>query len=445
MKAGAIFAALSSLVLSACQTYAPAPPVLDSFPAALAARRLTEKPPEADWSPSELLAAALTRNPSVARANSAYRTALAASKAARVKPAMSLSLTVEYSRDASPWLYSAQSDLPLDLRSRRDARWSAADLGLLQAYYDYGDAVWSVRDALARARLQRLSADQEIILTSALSAARQSRSERIDIRVSAGEDARPMALTARAEAAGARHRLSDAQARRDQANIALAATLGVSTNAVTDLKLLVDAPPDTRFRAHDRRGQVVLARRDVLRAVADYDLAENTLRLEVARQYPEVRLGPGYSWDHGVAKLPFNLSLALPPSDLNRASIAQADAKRSEAGRALEATQAQVLTQLDQADHALTQAQVQLVIARDRDLPLTQAAALAAERSLRAGESDRTEELAARAAQLEAELALIDAQKALSSALIDLEDAQRQPFDLHERAVVEAARPGGSS
>nr|QQZ49430.1 hypothetical protein JKL49_20890 [Phenylobacterium glaciei] len=70
----------------------------------------------------------------------------------------------------------------------------------------------------------------------------------------------------------------------------------------------------------------------MLRAVVDYDLAESALRTEVARQYPEVRIGPGYTYDHGVQKIPFNLTLVLPPLDLNRAAIAQAEARRTEAG-----------------------------------------------------------------------------------------------------------------
>ena len=445
MKVDVLLAVTSALMLSACQSYTPAPPVLDAFPATLEARRLTEKPPEAEWTPSDLLAAALARNPNIARAASAYRSAAAASKAARVRPALSLTLTAEYSRDASPWLYGAQSDLPLDLRSRRDARWTAADLGLLQAYYDYGDAIWAVRNDLARARLDRLSADREIVLASAISAARQLRLDRMEARVEAGEDARPTALLARTDAAGARRRLADLLARQDQANIALAYALGVSPVALTDLKLAPEITPAPAVIIETPRVQLVQARRDVLRAVAAYDLVENALRLEVARQYPEVRLGPGYSWDHGVAKLPFNLNLALPPSDMNRANIALAEAKRSEAGRALEAIQAQVLAQFNQAQHALIAAQLQLEIARDRDLPVAKAAALAAERSLKAGETDRTDELAARAAELETELALTDAQRAFSSALIDLEDAQRRPFDPDERAIVEAARPGGPS
>ena len=45
------------------------------------------------------------------------------------------------------------------------------------------------------------------------------------------------------------------------------------------------------------------------------------LRGELARQYPAVSLGPGYTWERGLVKLPFAINLAVPSFDLNRAAI----------------------------------------------------------------------------------------------------------------------------
>uniref|UniRef100_UPI0026F0A415 TolC family protein n=1 Tax=Phenylobacterium aquaticum TaxID=1763816 RepID=UPI0026F0A415 len=181
------------------------------------------------------------------------------------------------------------------------------------------------------------------------------------------------------------------------------------------------------------------ARADVLRALADYDAAEAALRVEVARQYPEVRLGPGYSWDHGLAKLPFNLGLTLPPADLNRAAIAEAEARRAEAGRGLEAAQAQVLAAIDQAAAALAAARLQDEVARTRDLPAADRAARAAALSLKAGAVDRTDDLAARAALDEAALTVAEARMTLALAALDLEDALRRPADPAQAELMRAA------
>jgi len=185
----------------------------------------------------------------------------------------------------------------------------------------------------------------------------------------------------------------------------------------------------------------VLTRRDVLRALADYDLAENALRLEVAKQYPEVRIGPGYFYDHGVDKLPFNLALVLPPYDLNRSAIAQAEAARAAAGRSLEAAQASVLTAVDTASAALGTARANLDRVTQRSLPAARRTAEGATRSLAAGSADRVEEFAAQAAVLDAELDLLDARRVTATAAADLEDALRRPFDPAEASALPATPP----
>jgi CRISPR system Cascade subunit CasA len=248
-----------------------------------------------------------------------------------------------------------------------------------------------------------------------------------------------VALTAQAELAVAEQRLAAARGRRDTATASLAQALGVSPGAARDLAL---APPGGPPRLDDLaawRRDAALSRRDVLRAVADYDLAENALRLEVAKQYPEVRLGPGYMYDHGVDKLPFNLSLVLPTYDLNRHAIDQAEVARAAAGRSLEAVQADALAAVDTAAAALSAARADQDRIAARALPAAREAAAAAARAVRAGEGDRTDDLAARAAELDAELSLRDAERTSALAVVDLEDALRRAFDPAETAALQAA------
>ena len=44
----------------------------------------------------------------------------------------------------------------------------------------------------------------------------------------------------------------------------------------------------------------------------------------VAKQYPQVHIGPAYTWDHGVHRLQFNLSLELPDGFDYRTIFAEA-------------------------------------------------------------------------------------------------------------------------
>ena len=438
------FAAVPSLVgagllLTGCAHYKAAPIRLDAYPAALDARQLDAKPVGTPWASGDLLAASLARNAAITEAAAKYKTALATAKASRVAPSMSLTLTAEYSRDPKPWLYGFGGDAPLDIGARRGERLTAADLAAAQALYAYGETAWTVRMALTRARADRTSADAELVLALQLQAMRQARAERLDRRVADGEDDRALALTARTDLSAVHRRIADARARRVQADVALAQALSVPVSAVADLTLTPPISPPPELDLTRARREAALARLDVLRAMVDYDLAESALKLEVAKQYPEIHLGPGYAWDHGVAKLPFNLSLVLPPNDLNRAAIAQAEAKRAEAGRSLEAVQALALAAVDQAQAVLSASRTTQALVRERDLPIARRLAAAAARGLKAGEVDKVDDLAAQAAVLEVELSLLDAARATSGAEIALEDALRTPFDATETQLLKDA------
>ena len=439
MRAGRAIAGAAALGLAACTHYTPAPPQPAAFAAGYDARRLDEKPPGAVWSGADLLAAALAHNPQVAEARAKYRTSVAAIRSARQPPAATLTLTGEYANEHPRWGYGAAGEVPLDLGVRRSTRVTTAELQALQALYDYGEAAWAVRTALEKARVDLDAADAEIAAADRAAALRRERSARLEQRVAAGEDDRPLALTAQGELAAADRRAGEARGRRQAAVAALAKALGVSPAAVEGLKIAPapDIPPLDGLPAWRR--DAALSRRDVLRAVADYDLAENALRAEVARQYPDVRLGPGYFYDHGVSKLPFNLVLTLPPYDLNRSGIAQAEAARAAAGRSLEAAQANALAAVDTAAAALAAAQATAQRIRERDLPVARRAAADTARAVAAGAADRVDDLGARALEAEAELNLLDAERAVHAAAADLQDALRRAFDPAETAVLERA------
>lgn len=428
---------------SSCAHYMPEPVELSRFPAALQARRLDDKPAGATWTEAELVSAALTRAPSVIQAQATYRSARAAARAARVPPPMTLNLTAEYSKDAggtSPWLLGTTSDIPLDFGVRRSARLGAADLTALQALYDYGEAVWSTRMAVRKALIDRAFADREVVLATQLAELRRDRSARLGLRMRSGEEARPVVLVAQTDLATAERRILESQARRRQADVALAKALGVEAPAVEGLRIeppaqATPAPPALT----NWRSEAVLTRRDVLGAVADYDQAETALRLEIAKQYPDVHLDPGYTWERGVTKWPFTVSLVLPPYDLNRAAIKTAEARRAEAGRKLETVQASVLAGVDQAGEALASSLTVAARAQDQDLPLARHTLEASQKSLSAGDIDRVDLDAAAAAALDAELSALDAAKLAVSAQADLEDALRRPFDPSETAALKAA------
>ncbi len=406
-------------------------------------------PPGGVWTNQALLAVAIPRSTAIRAAEANYRAARAAALAARTPPPISLTLVAEYSRDAggtSPWLLSGLFNIPLDYGARRQARLGAVDLAALQALYDYADAIWSVRSALVHARIERLAAEREAVLAQQVVVIRQDRARKLEQRIRSGEDARPAGVTAATELAAAQRRVQELINRRVTADASLAKALGVATPLIQSITL-EPLPATMQPPSNDDllvwRAEAALRRRDVLRAVADYDVAEQALKLEVAKQYPDVQLGPGYTFERGQHKIPFDLTLVLPPRDLNRANIRSAEAKRAQAAAKLDAAQAAVLDNVDQATIALQGAKALLDRSLTQDIPLAQRADAAARKALAAGEVDRLDQEAVQAAAIDAEITALENWRVGWLAVADLEDAVRRPpaveADIIEAAVRRAA------
>jgi len=438
-RQGTLLFGLAAL-LCGCVSYRAAPVTPQQSLARLESGQL---PARESWSRTELLAQAISSSPALLAKAAAYRSALAGAKAARVPLPAALQLTAEYSHQDNPrkpWLGSGVLDLPIALGGRRNARVREADLVVAQARLDYLDALWATRGPIDRAAIARAAADEAVPLAIRARDVRRDRLERLQRRVEAGEDSQAVVLTGRTELAAAERRLSTVQANRREAVLALAAELGVSPQQAETIKLgTVGNPPIDANAFAGLRQEGALGRGDVLRAVSDYDQAENALRIEVANQYPAIRIQPGYIYERGIVKLPFGVNLQLPPIDGNKAAIRAAEKRRVEAATKLEAAQASVLAEVDRAQAALAAAADAEALHRKQDVPAAHRLADAAAKSLAKGEADRVDEEAATAAALETDLDQIDASRATALARADLDSALRHTADADEANLFAAA------
>jgi outer membrane protein, heavy metal efflux system len=217
------------------------------------------------------------------------------------------------------------------------------------------------------------------------------------------------------------------------ARSALAQTLGVPVAALDSISLSWDAleePHELDSQLIARwREEALLSRADVHSAVVGYGIAEESLRLEVAKQYPQVHIGPAYTWDHGVHRLQFNLSMELPLFNQNQGPIGEAEARRERAGAHLEGTVAAAYQQIDEAIRQWQLALQRVAAARGPVYDAAQRIYAETERGFDAGSNDRTELVAARVARTLAELQILDAVRTAQEALATLEDALRRPLE----------------
>jgi len=415
------------LGLSACATYRPEP----LTPEALMTPTVTAPLPS---DPNALLKIAIDHDPAVAAARSSLDAAISARMAARNLPPLSLTLSTEYSKDADPqhpWLYGAAVGIPVDAGNRKKARFTAADLAVVKARYALADAVWTCRQRLRQGMSDLYYANAQVALDRTLVQQREAYAAALGKRVAAGEDTRALAAQAELDASAARQALRQAEASVIQARADLARALDTASDAVDALPGIAPPVIDARAAA-DMADTALYTRTDIAAAVTDYDSAENDLRAAVAGQFPDINIAPGYTWDHGAVKWPVNLTLNLPPLDGNRANIAQAQKARLAAGKTLED---RVKSAVHDARAGATQYQSDLdreTAIQTRDLPLAETLSAHAERALKAGESDRTEALAAAAALTQTKVSALQAAKTASDDRLKLEDATRQSADASE-------------
>ena len=184
------------------------------------------------------------------------------------------------------------------------------------------------------------------------------------------------------------------------------------------------------------RRAALRGRTDILGALAEYAAAQANLQLEIAKQYPDVHLNPGYQFDLGENKWSLGLSFDLPILNQNQGPIAEAAARREEAAAKFNAVQFKVLAEIERAVEVFRVSEKNS--ATLRALAETQAKQRAAvESQFNAGALERLDWLNAQFESVNADLLQLDARAKLQAAAAALEDAVQRPLAVMNSAAIE--------
>jgi outer membrane protein TolC len=189
-------------------------------------------------------------------------------------------------------------------------------------------------------------------------------------------------------------------------------------------------------RRRETREQALLSRADLGQAVATYAAAEAKLQLSVARQYPQFVLSPGYYWDHGIAKFPFDVGFTLP-LNRNKGEIAEAHAGRELAGQRMLAVQAEIYGAIVAAERAEHIARAS-ADAAERQLEAVRHQKQTADLSVSVGEADAEDQVVAEILAMRAELEVVQMRSQLQSARNNLEDVLHAPLSGPELALAKS-------
>lgn len=225
-----------------------------------------------------------------------------------------------------PFEYGLTGGLTLPISGRlgveKDRVGAAYDAQLARVV----DAEWSlraeVRSAWANwsAAEERLKLIDQALLEIDIVIAVSDRLEK------AGELKRIEARLLRTERIGLRIERASVHADRDQARLKLLGLMGLLPTTKIDLSpgMQAVAVPDIQ----DGIARLIRANTTLAVARADYAVAEQTLRLEVKKQYPDLELGLGYGSENKDDRLLLGASIRVPLLNANRNEIAKARANR---------------------------------------------------------------------------------------------------------------------
>ena len=344
----------------------------------------------------------------------------------------------------SPWIPLTFLDVPIETAGKRKYRRAEAAQLAEAARLNIANVAWQVRSELRTALIEFSSAEQHLKLLQRQVDLQTRIVALLQQQVQVGAIASPQAVPFRIALIRARLDLLDAQRIASEARVRVAEAIGVPLAALQGLNLTFTGLESIELITHlssaELRRSALQSRPDVLRALAEYAAAESALRLEIAKQYPDVHLQPGYQYDQGDNKWSLGIVVELPVLSHNQGPVAEAEARRQESAANFNALQVKILAEIDRATQGVQVAEKNLVALRALQEEETKRLD-AATGQLKAGAVDQLELLNAQAESLTAELAQLEGRVRLEQAIGNLEDAVRRPFDLPAAIFVSSHNP----
>jgi len=391
-------------------------------------------PPPA-WDLRSLTLAAMYYSPDLDLARAQWGTAQAGRITAGERPNPTASVLMGYNgtspvSEVTPWIPEAALEIPIETAGKRGYRIAEAQHLSEAARLNILSAAWDVRNRLRQVFIELFSARETEKLLNAQLAYQAESLKILEAQWAAGEASFYDVAQARIALDSTKLSSLDAAERSARAVIALAGTIGVPAKALDVAKFSFDGLLDIRadLPAGEIRRQALLNRADILGALAQYEAAQSALRLEVAKQYPDISLGPDWQLDQTDNKWTLGLSLILPIFSWNKGPIAEAEAKRQESAVQFLTLQAKVIEQLDGAVVSCRSLVERAKAAEEIQASLKRQEA-AAQARYKAGDISKAELLGIELELAASSLARLEALVRAQQAIGELENALQSPLE----------------
>lgn len=398
-----------------------------------------EQLPIQQWGLDELIYCALFFHPSLDVARAQWRAAEAAKNTAASKPKPSVNANLAKSNNAnddiSPYALGLSIDIPIETADKRNIRIENAEHLSQAAKLNIAQTAWQLRNQVAQS-LYEYQYNQ--LLVKLLTKEQSQRQDIVAIyqkRINLGESSNIEFSTAKLQLQSVTTELNAKQRNSLVLQTKLANSLGLSISQLEKMTLadainaesLASTLTDDQSIIPDAQTSALLNRLDLRIALERYAAAEAKLKLEIAKQYPDIVISPGYAYEFGDKIWSLGLSSLLTLLNKNKLAIAEATQLREVEAAQFEALQANVIAEVNTANARLAQAKQALENQKNLYLQQQQNTRRM-ERKLLAGEIDRLELTYAKLEDVMQEKNVALAQFQLKSAINELENTLQKPL-----------------
>jgi outer membrane protein, heavy metal efflux system len=401
--------------------------------------------PIQQWSLRELTLCALFFHPDLALSRAEWRAAMAEQASASQRPELGVSTDIAHHSktdgNISPWTLGLGIDVPIETAGKREVRIDRAKQLSEAARLQIGQTAWQVRSRLARSFIDFQYATLQVNALEKELAFRKSIVAMLEKRLAAGMVSSIEVINMRLALQKTQQQwsLQTSHVEELRANLAGDAGLPLSSfkqlNLVTkDIHHLTDSTSLPPLENEQAQQMALLNRLDIRAALARYEAAEAKLRLEIAKQYPNITLSPSYTYDQNDHVWSLGLSSLLTLIHKNRGLIEEARALREVEAAKFEVLQANVISELAQKKAGYLAARTALEQAQNYSQSL-QVRTEKTQRQFDKGLADRLELTSTQLENITALQNVINTAYQLEIAGIALENVMQRPMDAESFTV----------
>jgi outer membrane protein TolC len=344
----------------------------------------------------------------------------------------------------TPYLLTLDFSFPIETAGKRGYRIQVTHSLDQAARFDLADSAWTIRSGVRTALLNYLLASRTLESFRSEEKVREDQVNILEQIFSAGGISRQRVDLARIELSKTHVAIITAEGQVSEAKAVLSAAVGLPVAALQSADFSwpkIDAPPSPEsLSAEQVQREAVLNRLDVRRSLAQYAAAEAGLQLEIAKQYPDINIGPGYTYEETHRFFTLLASTTVPLFNRNQGLIAEAEARRKEAAAAFLERQAQVIAKSERALAVYTAALKELTEAESlRKLQETQLQII--QQAIRAGVDTRLSLDTVEIQSWVLARARLDALLRAQRALGEMEDAVQSPLAPEEMFTITTESP----